>query len=137
MQPDPSSRHPVGGFPIDEDTILCKPFTEFDRKKLSDLLPGEEKPDNRDDQGDPNQAEQNPQTTTAAGRPRMRQEIAHAFFMLPPRDTGPRLTECLSSIQKRPRASQGTAVPSIAASPGGGCKSGACDRGFIETARQA
>ena len=37
--------------------------------------------------------------------------------MLPPRATGPRLTECLSFIQKRPRASQGTAVRSVAASP--------------------
>ena len=118
MQPDPSSRHPVGGFPADENAILCKPLTELARKKLSDLPPGEEKPGNHDDQGDHNQAEQNPQTTTAARRwPRMRQEIAHAFFMLPPRATGPRLTECLSFIQKRPRASQGTAVRSVAASP--------------------
>ena len=118
MQPDPSSRHPVGGFPSDENAILCKPLTELARKKLSDLPPGEEKPGNHDDQGDHNQAEQNPQTTTAARRwPRMRQEIAHAFFMLPPRATGPRLTECLSFIQKRPRASQGTAVRSVAASP--------------------
>jgi len=37
--------------------------------------------------------------------------------MLPPRATGPRLTECLSLIQKRPRASQGAAVRSVAASP--------------------
>jgi len=37
--------------------------------------------------------------------------------MLPPRATGPRLTECLSFIQKRPRAPQGTAVRSVAASP--------------------
>jgi hypothetical protein len=97
MQPDTPSRHPVGGFPIDENTILCKPLTEFDRKKFSDLLPGEEKPGNRDDQGDHNQAEQNPQATTAARRgSRMKQEIAHAFFMLPARATGPRLTECLS-----------------------------------------
>ena len=36
--------------------------------------------------------------------------------MLPPRATGPRLTECLSFIQKRPRGSQGTAVRSVAAS---------------------
>ena len=34
------------------------------------------------------------------------------LFMLPPRGTAPRLTECLSFIQKRPRASQGTAVRS-------------------------
>ena len=47
----------------------------------------------------------------------MTQETAHAFFMLPPRATGPRLTECLSFIQKRPRASQGAAVRSVAASP--------------------
>src|SRR4029077_1381580 len=74
MQPDPPSRHPVGGFPVDENTILCKPITELDRKKLSDLLTRDEKPDNRDDQVDYNQAEQNPQTTTAACRgPRMRQ----------------------------------------------------------------
>ena len=37
--------------------------------------------------------------------------------MLPPRATAPRLTERLSFIQKRPRASQGTAVRSVAASP--------------------
>jgi hypothetical protein len=47
----------------------------------------------------------------------MRQEIAHAFFMLSPRATGPRLTECLSFIQKMPRASQRTAVRSVAAFP--------------------
>jgi hypothetical protein len=57
MQPDPPSRHPVGGFPVDENTILCKPLTEFDRKKLSDPLSGEKKPGNHDDQGDHNQAE--------------------------------------------------------------------------------
>jgi hypothetical protein len=120
MQPDPPSRHPVGGFPVDENAVLCKPLTELVRKKLTDLLPGEEKPGNHNDQGDHNQAEQNPQTTTAARwRRRMRQEIAHAFFMLPPRATAPRLTECLSFIQKRPRASQGTAVRSVAAFPGG------------------
>src|SRR6476469_3156538 len=83
MQPDPRSRHPVGGFPVDENTILCEPLTEFDRKKLSDLPPGEEKPGNHDDQGDHNQAEQNPQTTATRRWPRLRQEIAHTMFVLP------------------------------------------------------
>ena len=51
MQPDPSSRHPVGGFPGDENAILCKPLTELARRKLSDLPPGEEKPGNHDRPG--------------------------------------------------------------------------------------
>ncbi len=88
MQPDPRSRHPVGGFPADENAVLCQSLTELARKKLSDLPPGEEKPGNHDDQGDHNQAEQNPQTTTAARRgPRMRQEIAHIIqYYLTTRD---------------------------------------------------
>jgi hypothetical protein len=44
----------------------------------------------------------------------MKQEIAHAFFMLPPRATAPRLTECLAFIQKTPRIA-GVAVGSVAA----------------------
>jgi hypothetical protein len=66
MQPDPRSGHPVGGFPANENAVLCKPLTELPRKKFSDLPPGEEKPGNHDDQRDRNQAERNPQTTAAA-----------------------------------------------------------------------
>ena len=88
MQPDSPSRHPVGGFPADENAVLCKPLTEFARKELSDLPPGEEKPGNHDDHGKHNQAEQNPQTTAAARRrPRMRLEIAHIIqYYLTTRD---------------------------------------------------
>src|SRR4029077_9977608 len=61
-QLDPYSRHPVGGFPRDENALLRKPLTKLARRKLSDLPPSEEKPGNHDDHGDHNQAEQNPQT---------------------------------------------------------------------------
>jgi hypothetical protein len=83
MQPDPHSRHPVGGFPADENAILCQPLTEFAPKKFSKLPPSEKIPSNRDSQGDHNEAEQSPQKSAATRRRRRtRREIAHAFVML-------------------------------------------------------
>ena len=82
MQPDPFSRHRVGGFPVDENTILCKPLTDFDPKNSPHCCQ-RRKTRNDDDQGDHNQAEQNPQTMVTRRRPRPRQEIAHTMSVLP------------------------------------------------------
>ena len=97
MQPDPPPGTQSADFQLMKTPSSASRSRELARKNLSDLPPGEEKPGNHDDQGDHNQAEQNPQTTTAARRwPRMRQEIAHTMFVLPTmRDRAKRLDEKL------------------------------------------